>query len=123
MPCHYRIRKQVRKRWGVTMTRRQVKACAVILTGIMLAGCKRSPEVRRDKYIAAGKQFLKKDDYARAILQFQNAAQVLPKDAETHYQLGLAYVASKQLQSAFNSFRHVLTLDPKHTGAQLQLAQ
>jgi tetratricopeptide (TPR) repeat protein len=89
----------------------------------MLAGCKRSPEVRRDKYIAAGKQFLKKDDYARAILQFQNAAQVLPKDAETHYQLGLAYVASKQLQSAFNSFRHVLTLDPKHTGAQLQLAQ
>jgi Flp pilus assembly protein TadD len=39
-------------------------------------------------------------DYKRAILEFKNAAQALPTDAETHSQLGLTYTAAGDVRSS-----------------------
>jgi tetratricopeptide (TPR) repeat protein len=105
------------------MRRLRVKACALILLATVLGGCSRSPEARRDKFVAAGKQLLDKKDYSRAILQFKNAAQAMPKDPEVYYQLGLAYNGASDFRTAVLAFRKTLELDPKHVAAQLRIAQ
>lgn len=70
-----------------------------------------------------GKKEFQKKNYAIAILHFKNAMQAQPRDAEPYYQLGLAYLASKDLNTAVSYFRKATELNPKHTGAQLKLAE
>src|SRR5205085_11327315 len=89
----------------------------------VLSGCARSPEARRDAYVTEGKDFLKKQDYSRALLAFRNAAKVKPNDAEAIYQIGVASLGLMDLRTAVASFKGALELDPKHVQAQLKLAQ
>jgi putative PEP-CTERM system TPR-repeat lipoprotein len=92
---------------------------------VMLAfvGCARSPQAKRDKHMAAGKALLEKKDAKRAVLEFKNAAQAVPRDSEVFYQLGLAYLAANDFGKGVASLRKALELNPKHAAAQLRLAQ
>jgi tetratricopeptide (TPR) repeat protein len=105
------------------MTCKQIKVVAAIILFTLACGCNRSPEARRDKFLAKGKEFFHKQDYSRAILEFKNATQVAPKDAEPYYQISLASSAAGDLRGAVIALRAALTLDPKHPEAQLKLAQ
>jgi len=62
-------------------------------------------------------------DYSRAALEFRNAANVAPKDAEPVYQLALAHLYSGDYSSGVTELRHVLELDPRHAGAHLKLSE
>src|SRR5690349_6560131 len=95
---------------------------AILLVGVILSGCERSPEAKKSRYMAAGRQYLQQKDYARAILQFRNAAQLTPKDPEIYYQLGMAYANAQDYTTAVASFQRVLALKPDHLGAQLGIA-
>ena len=62
-----------------------------------------------------------KKDYARAILEFRNAARLLPNSAEAAYQLSLAYLDSGDYGSGVaHAKRHVLLRNqPKWTVSSL----
>ncbi len=70
-----------------------------------------------------GKALLAKQDSARATLEFRNAVRAAPSDAEPYYQLGLAYLGSRDLNGAFNAFTNAKQLNPHHAGAQIKLAE
>src|ERR1019366_4095289 len=95
----------------------------LLIAALAVTGCRRTPEAKMAKFLAEGERQLEKKDYPRAILQFRNAVQAKPKEAEPHYQLGLAYLASGDLRRAAASFDETLKLNPKHTRAQLGLAE
>jgi len=95
----------------------------VLLLVAVLSGCAGSPEARRDKFLARGKVFLEKKDYARALLEFSNAARATPRDAEPYYYAGMASLGSGDLQRAYNTFLKALELNPKHINARLRVAQ
>jgi tetratricopeptide (TPR) repeat protein len=95
---------------------------AALLLVLISAGCTRSPEAKSAAYIEAGKKLLEKKDPGRAILQFRNATQVTPKNAEAHYQLALAYLAAGDLRNSVAGLRKALNLDPKHAAARFRLA-
>jgi tetratricopeptide (TPR) repeat protein len=97
-------------------------AC-LILTMLVLGGCHRSPEARKAKFLESGKSFMQAKDYPRAILQFRNAAQVAPKDAEVYYQLALAFLANRDLRNGVTSLNEAIKLNPKHTAAKLKMAE
>lgn len=105
------------------MTRASLKSPAVVLVAALLVGCTLSPQARRDKFLARGKHLLQNGEYSRAILEFKNAASAMPKDAEPYYQMGLALWGDKDYRSAYAAFRKALELNPKHTDAQLKMAQ
>jgi tetratricopeptide (TPR) repeat protein len=96
---------------------------ALLLVVLASAGCMRSPEAKSARYMEAGKKLLQKNDAPRAILQFRSAAQVTPRNPEIYYQLGIAYLAAGDLRNGVDGLREALKLNPKHTAAQLRLAQ
>jgi tetratricopeptide (TPR) repeat protein len=75
------------------------------------------------KHLKRGAALLAVKDYPRAALEFKNAARVMPKDAEPYYQLGLVYLATGDLQNAYQSLRHATELNPSHSAAQLKIAE
>ena len=102
---------------------RRPTALVSALVGLSLVFCGCSPRAREARYLASGKKMMEKNDYQRATIQFMNAVKVMPRDAEAHYRLGLAYLATRNYQAAGTSFRKAVDLDPKHRDAQLKLAQ
>ncbi len=109
---------------GIECSSRRVKRLAVLVAmALMSAACTQSPEAKSAKFMAEGKKLLEKKDPARAILQFQNAAQATPRNAEVFYQLAQAYIAVNDAPTGVAFLRKALALDPKHTAARLRLAQ
>ena len=99
------------------------RTAVAVLAAIVLCGCLRSPEQKEAAYLARGKEYYAKKDYARAILQFRNAAAVKPKDAEPFYQLGLAYMMARDGDSAMAAFGKALERNHDHLESQLKMAE
>jgi tetratricopeptide (TPR) repeat protein len=93
-----------------------------IIAVLFLSGCA-NPAEKRARFVETGKRFLDKKDYPRATLQFRNAIQVMPKDAEAHYELALAYLGLGATQQAVGELNKAAELDPKHLPTQLKLAE
>jgi len=106
---------------GTVRLKRRVFSVGVVI--LVLCGCSQSPQAREARYLEKGKKEFQQKNYAVAILQLKNAAQAQPRDAEPYYQLGLAYLASNDFNTAAAYFRRATELNPKHTGAQLKLAE
>src|ERR1039457_5250865 len=104
-------------------SRRPLVAVALLtITAVLLAGC-RTPEQKKARFLATGNQLLKEKDYQRAVLQFKNAVQLGPKDADAHYGLAQAYLALGGFQQAATELYKATELDPKNAKAQLSLAE
>src|SRR5215475_12537374 len=71
---------------GSLRARRSITAF-VVAAMLACAGCWRSPLQREARFLELGKKLLAKRDYARANLEFRNAIQIMPRDAEAYYQL------------------------------------
>jgi len=102
----------------------KAKATCVLFLPLLLSltGCQRSPQAKHDRFLASGKKLLEHKDYSRAMLDFRNAIQAMPGDAEAYYQLGLALAGSNDPIRAAGAYRRALELDPHHRQAQFQLA-
>src|SRR5579872_443765 len=88
---------------------------------LFVSGC--SPQAREARYLESGKKMMEKKDYARAVIQFTNAVKAMPKDAEAHYQLALAHFANRNYQGGVRELKNAVELNPKHSAAQLKLAE
>lgn len=94
----------------------------LVFCGFSLA-CHRSPQAKEANYLKRGEAFLEKKDYSRALIEFKNAANAMPQDAEPYYQTGLTYLAAGSIPNAAQSFKKATDLNPKHQLAQLKLAE
>ena len=81
-----------------------------------------SPADKGARFLKRGKAALASKDYARADLEFKNAIQVMPNDAEAYYQSALAALARRDLPAAASYLKKATDLNPAHGDAQLKLA-
>src|SRR5450759_729952 len=86
------------------------------------AGCSRRPADKEAQFLKRGKTLVERKDYPRAAIEFYNAVQVMPKDAEPYYQLGRVYIAQQDLRRAVQFLKKATELNPAHAEAQLWLA-
>ena len=93
-----------------------------LVLAVFSAGCNFSPEARGKKHMEGGKVSLAKKDYRTAIIEFKVASQNLPKDPEPLYQLGMTYLVAGAGRQALEAFQKAVTVNPKHEGAQFQVA-
>lgn len=102
---------------------RCVGFAGLLLMLLVSSACKRTPEARYARFMATGQRHFEQKDYARAILDFQNAARVSPNQAEPYYRLGLAYLETGNFRAGVGYLMKATDVDPRHVGAQLKLAQ
>jgi tetratricopeptide (TPR) repeat protein len=95
----------------------------VVALALLSVSCRKSPQAREAKFLDSGKSHMQDKQYGRAILDFKNAAQAMPKDAEPYYQMGLAYLGNGDVKTAFACFRKATDLNPKHTAAQVKMSE
>jgi tetratricopeptide (TPR) repeat protein len=100
---------------------RAALACSLIGVCLLFSGC--SPEAKEARYLKSGKTMMERKDYSRAVIQFRNAIQAKPKDAEPYYQLAMAYLALRDPKLAYANLQKAVDLNPKHQQAQLKLAE
>lgn len=105
----------------------RLEGTSVLLFGalavVMGSGCARTPQQKEARFLENGKRMMLRKDYARAALQFRNAVQVMPRDADAQYQLALAELAGGHFADGIDALRKVTELNPGHAGAQVKLAE
>jgi tetratricopeptide (TPR) repeat protein len=95
----------------------------VCLLSVVIAGCNRSPQAQKARFMEAGRRLYDQKDYSRAILEWKNAVQFANGDPEPNYWLGMAYLEAGNMAAAAASFRTAAELDPKHAAAQLRIGE
>src|SRR5437763_5867538 len=102
--------------------RNRIALWAIILgLTLLVAGCSRDPNVRKQKYLKAGNAYFDKGQYREAAIEYENAIQVDPRYAEAHYRLGLCDVRQFLYNAAYQEFNTTVGLEPNNTQAELQL--
>ncbi len=97
-------------------------ASIVLILAWGAVGCKRSPEADAALHMSAGIQRAQSGDYARAILEFRNAARSTPKDPAPYYRVALCYLELDEAPGAILNLRKAVDLNPDFLEAQLKLA-
>jgi tetratricopeptide (TPR) repeat protein len=87
------------------------------------SACRTSPQAKEQRFLKRGQAQMAKKDYARAVLEFRSAAQVMPNDPEPYYQWGLASLGTGDGTTAIQAFRKTLQLNPQRNDAQLKLSE
>ena len=105
----------------VSFNRFLTGAILLVLPVLLFAGCGRSPQAVRQRAMAAGRKLMQKGDYRRAVLEFKNAVQAMPRDEQAHYELGNAYAGAGDVAAAASAYRKALELNPKKTEAEQKL--
>jgi len=91
------------------------------LSCIVLSGCSRDPNVRKQKYFESGQRYFEAGKYREAAIEFDNAIKIDPGFAEAHYQLAETYLQLQQGDRALRELMRTVELQPENFPAQLQV--
>src|SRR5580692_4852459 len=94
----------------------------LFFTAILLAGCSRDPNVRKQAYLNSGQEYFKSGKYQEAVIEFRNAIQIDPRFAAAHWRLANAYLQLGSREEAYHELANAVSLEPENPDAQLDLA-
>ena len=94
---------------------------AALLTG-MISGCG-SAEDSSERFIESGKELMEQGEFDKARLEFRNALQINPLEAEGYYQLALIDEKNQKWKGMYSNLVTVESLDPNHVPAIIKLGQ
>ena len=94
----------------------------VCLLGVLLTGCSRDPNVRKQKYLESGQRYFDKGQYREAAIQFQNAIQVDSRFADAHYKLALTAMKLGDGRTAVQELATTVQIQPDYYAAHIDLA-
>ncbi|MFQ5544248.1 MAG: tetratricopeptide repeat protein, partial [Nitrospiria bacterium] len=90
---------------------------------IILTGCS-SAESKKAKHLARAEDYIQEEKFPEAIIEYRNAIQIDPEDAETQYKLGIAHLKIGDLphiRQAFAALNTSLEMNPGNTDAHLKI--
>jgi cellulose synthase operon protein C len=91
----------------------------MILCGTLLCSCAGNPQKAKAKYLANGQNYMKKQQYASAAIEFRNALKIDPRFVDAYYQLAQADFAQQEWRGAYASLEKAIELDPNRMDARL----
>src|SRR5579875_294025 len=92
----------------------------LLLTAI---GCKRDPNVRKQKYLESGIRYENDGKLQEAVIQFANALKVDQNFAPAHYELAKTYIKMGTAMVAYQELMRTVDLDPSNIKARIDLGQ
>src|SRR5258708_35801531 len=88
-------------------------------TALLLSSCAGDPQKAKVKYLASGQKYMKKGQYASAVIEYRNALKLDPRYVEAYYQLAQADLARHDWRAAYDSLEKAIALDPNRLDARL----
>src|SRR5882762_2298844 len=106
------------------MTRSSLLRLVVLIgsVAVLLSGCSRDPNVRKQKYFESGQRYFAEGKYREAVIQFRNATQVDGTFADAHYQLAQSYLKLQDFTHAYSELGRTLELQPDNYKAHADIA-
>jgi tetratricopeptide (TPR) repeat protein len=95
-------------------------ACALAVA--VLAGCQ-DDESKLAAHMERGDAYMKENKASEAVIEYKNALQIAPNDANAHYGLAQAHMANKEPQKAYWELQETVRLDGTNLDARLALGQ
>jgi tetratricopeptide (TPR) repeat protein len=92
------------------------------LAVISASGCG-GAETRKAKHMAKGQTFLDSGNFEKARVEFQNALQIAPTDADARFESGLANEKLGKARDAAQYYQGAIDVRPDHVGARTHLAR
>jgi tetratricopeptide (TPR) repeat protein len=86
---------------------------------VILGSCSRDPQRAKAKYLAAGKNYMRRGQYGDAAIEFRNALRLDPRFIDAYYQLAQAEMAEQDWGPAYASLEKAIDLDPGRLDARL----
>ena len=109
---------------GMTDRRARIRFWTLpALAGVLLLGCSRDPNVRKQKYFQSGTQYLQDKKYRKAAIEFENAIKLDPRFAQAHYLLAESLLQQSLWNGAYQELLRTADLDPQNTDALVDLAK
>ena len=106
---------------GFTLRRRLIPIPAAMCLLLLLSGCNRDPNVRKQKYLESGKRYEKEEKYKEATIQFANALKVDRNFADAHYELGKTYLKMGSVMAGYTELLRTVDLAPNNLQARIDL--
>ena len=95
---------------------------AALLLAALLVACG-GAEARKAGYMAKGHEYLAAHNFEKARLEFRNALQLDPNDAEVSFLAGTAAEHLGHVREAAQMYQTAIQADSKHLGARAQMAK
>lgn len=93
----------------------------IVLILAFTAGCSRDPNVRKQKYLKSGNEYMEQGKYREAVIQFANAIKIDRGYAPAHYGIAQAYMRLQLWNGAYAELLRTVELQPDNLKAQLDL--
>jgi tetratricopeptide (TPR) repeat protein len=97
----------------------------LILLGLAVlpaAGCG-GAQARLAKHLERGHTYLDAGNFEKARVEFRNALQIAPKDAEARFEMGVVDEKLDNPREAAQFYQGTIEVDPEHIGARTNLAR
>lgn len=104
------------------MNRAMRLTCAGVWIASLLCACS-SAQSRKASYLAHGRAYLASSNYAKARVEFTNAAQIDPNDAEARFLLGQVAEKLGDARAALGQYQAAINADPKQTLARAAMGR
>ena len=95
---------------------------AAVVVATLLVACG-GAQVRKAGYLAKGREYLAAHNFEKARLEFRNALQLDPNDAEASFLAGQAAERLGKVREAAQMYQTAIQVNGKHLGARAQLAK
>ncbi|HEC74999.1 MAG TPA: tetratricopeptide repeat protein [Methylophaga aminisulfidivorans] len=100
----------------------KMKKTILFLAILSIAGCGNSAD-SSDDFVESGNEYFDNGNYDKARLEYKNAIQIDPRQAEPYYRLALIDEQNKNWKQMFANLTTVEQLDPNHADALVKLGR
>jgi tetratricopeptide (TPR) repeat protein len=96
--------------------------CAAVLALVFIAGCG-GAQGRYESHMAKGQSFYSDGNFEKARIEFRNALQILPNDAQGRFMYGRSMERLGKVREAAGMYQGAIDIDTNHAAARAALGR
>ena len=103
-------------------SRRRLSLVFLVSVGVFTS-CSSTPEQIVAKHSRRGDEYMQKEKFREAVIEYKNAVKAGPNDGKLHWKLAQAALEARDLRTAFAELQTTLELDPANHEAMGRLGE